>query len=95
MVGLLNNNFLKLLIDKNLNEEILRGNFGLEKENIRVDQDGKLALTPHPKAFGSKTENPYIKTDFSESQIEMITPVFDSIDETYHFLETLHDIVTT
>ncbi len=77
-----------------MHEDLLRGNFGLEKENNRVDGDGKLALTPHPKAFGAKLENPYIRTDFSESQIEMITPAFESIDEMYHFLETIHDIVT-
>lgn len=94
MMGLMNREFLQFVIDRNLNEDILRGNFGLEKENARVDGDGKLALTPHPKNFGSKSENPYIKTDFSESQIEMITPVFDSIDGAYHFLETIQDIVT-
>ncbi|MEI2358724.1 bifunctional glutamate--cysteine ligase GshA/glutathione synthetase GshB [Mesobacillus zeae] len=90
----MNEEFLQLIIDKNLNEDILLGIFGLEKENARVDKDGKLALTRHPKAFGSKIENPYIKTDFSESQIEMITPALDSIDEAYHFLETIQDIVT-
>lgn len=52
-----------------------------------LDHEGKVALTPHPKSFGNKTENPYIQTDFSESQIEMITPSFDSIEETYRFME--------
>ncbi|MCY9545222.1 bifunctional glutamate--cysteine ligase GshA/glutathione synthetase GshB, partial [Paenibacillus alvei] len=74
--------------------DLFRGQFGLEKENVRVDHEGKLALTPHPKTFGSKTENPYIQTDFSESQIEMITPSFDSIEETYRFMEAIHDIVS-
>ena len=85
---------LNYIIDNNLNKEILQGQFGLEKENIRVDKDGNLALTPHPKAFGNKIDNPYIQTDFSESQVEMITPVFPSIEETYHFLQALQDIVT-
>lgn len=93
-MNLLDRHLLRLVIDQNLQEDILRGNFGLEKENTRVDKHGMLALTPHPQAFGSKMENPYIKTDFSESQIEMITPVFETIDETYDFLETIHDIVT-
>lgn len=91
---LINQNLLHLIVDNNLREEILQGKFGLEKENVRVDKEGKLALTPHPKVFGSKIDNPYIKTDFSESQIEMITPVFHSIKETYQFMEALHDIVT-
>lgn len=93
-MGILNRELLQLVMENNLHKDIWKGNFGLEKENNRVDGNGKLALTPHPKAFGSKMENPYIKTDFSESQIEMITPVFESIEEAYQFLETIHDIVT-
>ncbi|MEJ9218694.1 bifunctional glutamate--cysteine ligase GshA/glutathione synthetase GshB [Paenibacillus glucanolyticus] len=93
-MNLLNRELIQIVIDHALQNDLLRGHFGLEKENVRVDQDGKLALTPHPKAFGSKTENPYIQTDFSESQIEMITPAFESIEETYHFMEALQDIVS-
>lgn len=93
-MGLIDKNLLRQIIEHNLNEDILRGHFGLEKENIRVDKDGRIALTPHPRIFGVKAENPYISADFSESQVEMITPTFDSIEETYHFLEALHDIVS-
>ncbi|AWP25179.1 MULTISPECIES: bifunctional glutamate--cysteine ligase GshA/glutathione synthetase GshB [Paenibacillus] len=93
-MNLLNRELIEVVIDNALQNDLLRGHFGLEKENVRVDQDGKLALTPHPKAFGSKTENPYIQTDFSESQIEMITPAFESIEETYDFMEALQDIVS-
>ncbi|WP_199794830.1 bifunctional glutamate--cysteine ligase GshA/glutathione synthetase GshB [Paenibacillus faecalis] len=91
---LLNHELIQMLIDRGLQAGLLKGQFGLEKENVRVDLDGKLALTPHPEAFGSKTENPYIQTDFSESQIELITPPFRSIEETYHFMEALQDIVS-
>lgn len=80
--------------DPNLRKLLFSGHFGLEKENIRVTSDGKLALTPHPAIFGPKEDNPYIKTDFSESQIEMITPVTDSIDSVYEWLENLHNIVS-
>jgi len=72
----------------------LEGLFGLEKENIRVDQAGNLALTPHPKVFGNKLKHPYITTDFSESQIEMITPPLPEIGQAIGFLETIHDIVS-
>ncbi|WP_100486787.1 glutathione synthase [Sporolactobacillus pectinivorans] len=57
------------------------GRFGLERENLRIDADGSLALTPHPNVFGDKLTNPEITTDFSESQIELITPVSCSIPE--------------
>lgn len=90
----LDHNFIEEIIKENLQEEVFKGHFGLEKENTRVDKDGNLALTPHPAIFGNKLDHPYIKTDFSESQIEMITPTLNSTEEAYHFLEALHDIVT-
>ena len=68
--------------------------FGIEKENIRVDESGNLSQTPHPKIFGNKRQNPYITTDFSESQVEMITPPLPDIKQTLGFLETLHDVVS-
>jgi glutamate--cysteine ligase len=72
----------------------LDGLFGLEKENIRIDQAGNLALTPHPEVFGNKLKHPYITTDFSESQVEMITPPLSDISMAVGFLETIHDIVS-
>jgi glutamate--cysteine ligase len=68
--------------------------FGIEKENIRVDGAGTLSQTPHPKVFGNKRKHPYITTDFSESQIEMITPPLPDIKQTLGFLETLHDVIS-
>lgn len=72
----------------------LEGLFGLEKENLRVDKAGKLALTPHPAVFGNKLKHPYVTTDFSESQVEMITPPLPEISQAVGFLETIHDIVS-
>ena len=73
---------------------LFKGKFGLEKEHIRVDRSGKLALSPHPAVFGDKLANPYVTVDFSESQLEMITPPVESMNEALGFLETIHDIVT-
>ena len=91
------NKYLNIIhLQKTLsNKEILSGNFGLEKEGLRITEEGKLALTPHPKIFGNKLKNPYITTDFSESQIEIVTPVFNSINEAYQCLSFLVDIVNT
>lgn len=63
---------------------------GLEKETLRTDPNGNLALTPHPKALGNKLTDPYITTDFSESQLEFITPPFPKIEQSIKFLEKLH-----
>lgn len=75
-------------------QELLKGNFGVEREGLRVDQIGKLSEKPHPVIFGYKMCNPYITTDFSESQLELITPAFSSTKETYKFLNALYDIVS-
>jgi glutamate--cysteine ligase len=87
-------NLIKIIKKLGLEKNMFQGNFGLEKENLRVDANGRLALTPHPEIFGNKLKNPYITTDFSESQVEMITPVFDTIEECYSFLDNLHNIIS-
>lgn len=75
-------------------KSIHQGNFGIEKENVRIDYQGKMAKTPHPGILGDKFVHPYITTDFSESQVEMITPPLSSIPEVHGFLETLHDVIS-
>src|SRR5690606_27191101 len=62
----------------------------IERETLRVQQDGKLALTPHPKALGSALTHPWITTDFSESLLEFITPVSNNIDTTLAQLADIH-----
>lgn len=81
------------ILSKLSSEEILKGSFGIEWESLRVHSDGKLSLTPHPEIFGDKLKNPLITTDFSESQIEIITPTFDSIDEAFDVFSLLADLV--
>lgn len=76
-------------------EEILTGSFGLEWESLRVHKNGQLALTKHPEIFGDKLKNPMITTDFSESQVEMITPTYETIDEAFDVFAILADIVNT
>ena len=70
------------------------GSYGIEREGLRVTKEGKLALTPHPKVFEKKICNPYITTDFSESQVEVITPTFNTVEECYKFTNILYDIVS-
>lgn len=87
--------FLKPILENNLVDLLLTGNFGLEKENLRTDENGFLALTPHPIVLGDKATHPYITTDFAESQIEMVTPVLGSPKEALDFMEALHDLVSS
>ncbi|RAP53563.1 MAG: glutamate--cysteine ligase [Methanosphaera sp. rholeuAM130] len=76
-------------------EQLLSGSFGIEWESLRAKGQGELSLTPHPRIFGDKLHNPFVTTDFSESQIEIITPPFDSIDEVYDNFLLLSDLVNT
>ncbi|WP_447553379.1 glutamate--cysteine ligase [Vreelandella sp. EE22] len=63
---------------------------GLEKEGLRVDANGHIAQTPHPDALGSKLTHPHITTDYSESLLEYITPVYSEPREALAFLSDLH-----
>lgn len=74
------------------NKQILDANFGLEREGLRVTSEGALSLTPHPNVFGDKKENPYVTTDFSESQLELVTPVFHTTNDAIDFLDSLYNI---
>ena len=47
---------------------------GVEKECLRIDDDGNLSLQPHPVALGSALTNRFITTDFSEALLEFVTP---------------------
>ena len=74
-------------------DEILSGSFGIEWESLRAKGDGELSLTPHPEIFGDKLKNPLVTTDFSESQIEIITPTFSTIDEAFDTFSLIADLV--
>lgn len=70
-----------------------QGSFGLEKEGQRVDEQGNIVTTPHPKAFGSRRFHPYIQTDFAESQLELITPPNAKLEDSYRWLSAIHEVV--
>ena len=73
---------------------ILRGILrGIEKEGLRVRPDGSLATTPHPEALGAALTHPNITTDFSESQLELITGAHDTAEALLQELTELHQYV--
>lgn len=88
------NNLQETLVCNSIKASITDGVFGIEKENVRVDEMGRMASTPHPGILGDKFRHPFITTDFSESQVEMITPPLKSIAEVHGFLETLNDVIS-
>ena len=57
--------------DKVINNYLTKAEFGIEREGLRVSQDGSLAQTPHPFEADKN-----IDRDFCENQIELIGDVF-------------------
>jgi len=66
---------------------------GIEKESLRVRPDGSLATTPHPAALGSALTHARVTTDFSESQLELITGVNTSAEACIAELTEIHQAV--
>tara|TARA_B100000131_G_scaffold284211_1_gene292625 strand:- start:62 stop:1630 length:1569 start_codon:yes stop_codon:yes gene_type:complete len=77
-------------IDKPFLQNILTFNRGIERETLRLTSNGLLATSNHPKAFGSKLTHPKITTDFSEAQLELITPVHSSSKSAIKDLDQIH-----
>ncbi len=68
-----------------LKKLLLGGRFGLEKEMLRVTEDGRMAHTPDPFL-----DHPNITKDFCENQTEINTPVGDSPEEALELLRNLY-----
>src|SRR6476660_184196 len=66
---------------------------GIEKESLRARPDGSLATSPHPTALGSTLTHAHITTDFSESQLELITGARTSVDAMLEELTSIHQVV--
>ncbi len=77
-----------------LSPDVLKGmRRGIEKESLRAQPDGSLALTPHPVPLGSALTHPHITTDFSESQLELITGVHADPQACLGELREIHQMV--
>lgn len=82
----------KMLLNNSVKPYLLKARYGIEKESQRVDLLGNLSKTEHPKNLSIIDEHPYIQRDFSETQIELITPVTDTLDELFNYLEAIHNV---
>lgn len=67
-----------------------QGRRGIERETLRVNPQGKLALTPHPRALGAALTHPEITTDYSESLLEFVTPALSEVKEVLGELTHIH-----
>ena len=81
-----------LIKNNNLEEIFTNVKIGLEKEGQRILKDGVISKTDHPKVFGVRHENPYIQTDFAESQVELITTPENSEKSVLRVLNAVHEV---
>lgn len=81
-----------MLANDRVKPYLLKARYGIEKESHRVDLSGNLAKTDHPKSITLKDDHPYIQRDFSETQMELITPVTDTLEDLFNSLAAIHDV---
>ena len=82
----------RMLINDRIKPYLLKARYGVEKESKRVDLSGNLAKTDHPKSISLRDDHPYIQRDFSELQMEIITPVTETLEELFDYLAAIHDV---
>ncbi|MCL1080228.1 glutamate--cysteine ligase [Parashewanella spongiae] len=81
---------LAFLANENGRHALLGMQRGIERETLRIDADSHLASDEHPKALGSALTHSRITTDYSESLLEFITPVYNKIPELLADLTKTH-----
>ena len=85
---------IQLIIDKLKHAKKLdilaQGLHGIERETLRVNDDLTISQKDHPTALGDKLTDPFITTDFAESQLELVTAAFETIDQSVDSLRELH-----
>ena len=84
---------IKALLDSNAAPTLNGIRRGIEKESLRISDQGRLSTRPHPQAIGSALTHPYITTDYSEALLEFITPPSAELTKPLEFLDQLHRFV--
>ncbi len=84
---------LQLLERDNAAHLIAGGLKGIEKESLRIGDDGRIAATSHPKSLGSALTHQHITTDYSEALMEFITPPSGEVGEVLSWLYNIHQFV--
>lgn len=75
--------------------KLIQGLRGIEREALRIDARGNLALSLHPINLGSALTHPQITTDYSEALLELITPPEHDTAVMLTKLDTLHRFVSS
>ena len=83
----------KKIVNSDVKNTLTFGKFGIEKESLRVFQS-TISRQKHQASMGSPLCHRFITTDFSEAQLEFITPPLIDKKKGLNFLENIHHFVS-
>ncbi|CAL4323647.1 glutamate--cysteine ligase [Buchnera aphidicola] len=63
---------------------------GIERETLRINENGFMPKTDHPYSMGSALTHKWITTDFAEILLEFVTPKSNELNYSLSFLKDLH-----
>lgn len=86
-------NLLKHIQEERVAEQLYHSLIGIEIEEHRVDEHGRLSRQPYPQNLGSRRYHPYLQSDFSESMNEIITDPNPNIGGVLDQLDTLQTVL--
>ena len=86
-------NFMEKSIFSEIKDLLSYGKVGFEKESLRI-VNSSISQSPHPGSLGSALCNHYITTDFSEAQLELVTPPFQDKKKALRLLDDIHHFIS-
>lgn len=84
--------WISLISESNWKSLFSKKKIGFEKESLRI-HNSNISKINHPNSLGSSLTNSYITTDFSEAQLELITPPLYGASESLSALDDIHHYV--
>ena len=86
-------NFLENNLFSELKDIISSSQVGFEKESLRA-VNSNISQSNHSESLGSALCNQYITTDFSEAQLELVTPPFEDKKKALKLLDDIHHFIS-
>ncbi len=86
-------NLLANIIKEDVAEQLYHSLIGIEIEEHRVDEKGRLSRHPYPEELGSRRYHPYLQSDFSETMNELITDPNPNIGGVLDQLDTIQTVL--
>ncbi|GHP14984.1 hypothetical protein YK48G_24090 [Lentilactobacillus fungorum] len=86
-------NLLAHIQEEGVFEQLYHSLVGVEIEEHRIDNTGRLSQAPYPKNLGSRKYHPYLQSDFSESMSELISDPNPNIGGLLNQVDTLQTVL--